>query len=418
MNYTLESSFLEDEAFGTMLWAEKLLAGFVTGPDDRLGLNKCSPSEKKLIKLLCRAFLVEYLETPQRCYVQKTRDSRTPFITIKDMLTQKKIAKHFSAFDAKFHDNRADFPCEFLAFESNPVDKEGLSKASAKPTNKEVSQHEMSLHSVHSRGSSISSESRSKRGSEIWKRIKPADSDDGSVRDNRDSRDNDSDSRQERDSPHHSKKSSINGKIDNKENLGAGERDPHQSIGVELNNPGANINHIKQFASADFAEKLKPQPSTQQAPPLARSRPRDGTPGEDQPLLHAVPDRAKLERVKWVRKPVDDVTRLPSIYHILFAVLEQTDAPAFSTAASKLPGLAALKLVAKLGAFLVMDSEFSAQQAFEQLSEAFLLFPLKEVPKSVQNDALRTEICFMEGIRPQKTTAVAERFIYRHLGFK
>ena len=131
-----------------------------------------------------------------------------------------------------------------------------------------------------------------------------------------------------------------------------------------------------------------------------------------------MPDRAKLEKVKWVRKAVDDVTRLPSIYHILFAVLDDAESAPFKSSASKLPGLSCLKLVKKLGAFLMMDSEYSAQQAFEQLVPTFLVYPLKEVPKSVQNDALRAEICFMEGVRPQKTTAVAERFIYRHLGFK
>ena len=52
---------------------------------------------------------------------------------------------------------------------------------------------------------------------------------------------------------------------------------------------------------------------------------------------------------------------------------------------------------------------------FELLESKFMTFPLKEVPQPIKTDMLRGEICFMEGIRPQKTTIFAERFVNKHL---
>ena len=56
MNYTLESSFLDEDNLSTIIWSEKMLTDFVQSLDDKLGLNKCSPQEKKVMKILSKAF--------------------------------------------------------------------------------------------------------------------------------------------------------------------------------------------------------------------------------------------------------------------------------------------------------------------------------------------------------------------------
>lgn len=38
------------------------------------------------------------------------------------------------------------------------------------------------------------------------------------------------------------------------------------------------------------------------------------------------------------------------------------------------------------------------------------------MPNRIREQEFRSELCFMEGIRPKKTIAVAERFIQTHLG--
>lgn len=113
---------------------------------------------------------------------------------------------------------------------------------------------------------------------------------------------------------------------------------------------------------------------------------------------------------------MDDDSRLPSMYHILFAVLDIADQPTF-LAATKKAGQRA-KLVEGLGGFAICDSEAKAESLFHELTPRLLVYPLKEVPRPIRNDQLRNEICFMEGVRPQKTTSVANRLIYKHLGFK
>lgn len=159
MNYLIESSFLNSETFGTLLWAEKMLSNFVTASDDKLGLNKCSAAEKKVMKVLSKSFQIEFVEGGGKTYLQKTKDSRCPFLTIHDYLTPEKVEAHFPNFKAKFHDNTTSFPCEYRPYQSQAVQREDMPRVNQKPTNKEVSQHEMSQRSMHSRGSSMSSES-------------------------------------------------------------------------------------------------------------------------------------------------------------------------------------------------------------------------------------------------------------------
>jgi len=137
-------------------------------------------------------------------------------------------------------------------------------------------------------------------------------------------------------------------------------------------------------------------------------------PIKSQPF-HAIPNR-EFERVEWSRKITDDTSRLPSMYHILFAILDSADVPVF-TAAIKQAGQTA-KMVEGLGGFAICESETKAEALFKELSPSMLIYPLKDVPKAIRNDQLRSEICFMEGVRPQKNTSVANRLIYQHLGFK
>lgn len=132
-------------------------------------------------------------------------------------------------------------------------------------------------------------------------------------------------------------------------------------------------------------------------------------------MTHAVPIR-DFEKVSWTRKIIDDDSRLPSTYHILFAVLDPSDEAVFQAAVKKFGQR--LKLIEGLGGFAICESEAKAESLFLELSPKLLVYPLKEVPKAIRNDQLRSEICFMEGTRPQKTTSVANRLIYKHLGFK
>ena len=161
MNYILESSFLNDETFSTILWAEKMLANFVHSTDDKLGLNKCSPNEKKVMKVLCKSFQVEYYEDSTKCYLERTPDTRAPYLTIHDLLTKVKIDKHFYSFESKFHNNVSSFPCHFKTYKSIPVEKEDFPRLGQKPTNKEMSHHENSHQ--HSRTSSLSSNKESSK---------------------------------------------------------------------------------------------------------------------------------------------------------------------------------------------------------------------------------------------------------------
>lgn len=160
MNYLIESGFMDDDSLSTILWSERLLYGFASGVDDRLGLNKCSAAERKIVKVLSKCFQVTYVESPDKCYLQRTPDTRCPYLTIRDYLSKPKLEKHFASLAHKFQSNVDKFPLEFKSYSKLP-ETESFLKFEHKPTNKEVSQHEMSLHTVRSRNSSVSSESRS-----------------------------------------------------------------------------------------------------------------------------------------------------------------------------------------------------------------------------------------------------------------
>lgn len=113
---------------------------------------------------------------------------------------------------------------------------------------------------------------------------------------------------------------------------------------------------------------------------------------------------------------MDDDSRLPSTYHILFAVLDEGDVATFTNSVKKFGQR--LKLIEGLGGFAICESEARAESLFHELAPKMLVYPLKDVPRPIRNDQLRSEICFMEGVRPHKTTSVANRLIYKHLGFK
>lgn len=143
-----------------------------------------------------------------------------------------------------------------------------------------------------------------------------------------------------------------------------------------------------------------------------------GTASKKHKPFHAIPCREQLEKGTWTRKVIEDGSRLPSMYHILFAILDKDEEKAFLEAVNSYNKTIKVKMVHNLGAFAVCSSEAEAEALFNKLESKFKTYPLKDVPKSIRNDQLRSEICFMEGVRPQKTTSVAERFIYKHLGFK
>ena len=156
MNYLIEQSFLKDDSFETVLWAEKMLADFVSSQDQKLGLNSCSSAEKSIMKEMCRAFQIKYVDENWRVFLEKTPDSRAPYLTVRDLLTPAKIKASFTQFDKKFHDNSAHFPCEYVGFKAK-ASTEAFQKMAQKLTNREVSQQE-SIYSGPSRRSSLSSE--------------------------------------------------------------------------------------------------------------------------------------------------------------------------------------------------------------------------------------------------------------------
>lgn len=130
---------------------------------------------------------------------------------------------------------------------------------------------------------------------------------------------------------------------------------------------------------------------------------------------HSIPHRS-FEKVTWNRDVKGDTSRLPSMYHILFAILDESDVDFFISNIKKVGQ--SFKLIKNLGGFAICESEEKAAILFNELNSKLFVYPLKEVPKEIRNDQLRSEICFMEGVRPKKSTNIAERFIYSHLGFK
>lgn len=171
-------------------------------------------------------------------------------------------------------------------------------------------------------------------------------------------------------------------------------------------------------------EILRPRKSSEQLQDAGQSKktevsdtPTKKKKSQQSPPTHAIAAR-DFERGQWVRKSTqEDLSRLPSVYHILFVILDNAQEEQLQATLQKYP-VQSTKLIKRLGAFLVCDSEKKAEELFHVLNKEFWVFPLKEVPRQVKVDQLRSEICFMEGVRPPKSTVAAERFMYKHLGFK
>ena len=134
------------------------------------------------------------------------------------------------------------------------------------------------------------------------------------------------------------------------------------------------------------------------------------------PAEHAI-SKKDFPKIDWKKCPRADLSRLPSLHHILFVVIDSEQETNFFEILKK-PKKVRVKYINNLGAFLICESESLAFDLFHHIKEHFYVFCLKSMPKEIKIDALRGEICFMEGVRPQKTTVVAERFIKRHLGYK
>lgn len=140
--------------------------------------------------------------------------------------------------------------------------------------------------------------------------------------------------------------------------------------------------------------------------------------GDSQPEnSHAIPSR-EYKKAKWTIPKRADLSRLPCLNHILFIILTNEESKQIlEVFESDMKGLR-LKRVFNLGMFVICETESLASKWFHKLIDDYHVFPLKHVPGQIKMDALRGEICFMEGVRPKKTTVVAERFIKRHLGYK
>lgn len=136
MNYKIESSFLNDENLGVMIWAEKMLQKFVISKDLRLGLNNCSKEEREIIKAFCKSYFIRFCEVSDKYFLEKTEDSRAPFLCLRNYLTKKKINKHFKKQRHKFFDNADEFPRSYRFYKSE-IRKESLFPFK-KVTNKEL----------------------------------------------------------------------------------------------------------------------------------------------------------------------------------------------------------------------------------------------------------------------------------------
>lgn len=141
MNYTVESSFLEDDNMEIVLWAENILNKFIASTDLRLGLNKCNSQEKKVIKHLCKSFFLQYTGKRKNTFIEKLPDSRAPVLTFLDYMTDKKMKNHFSVKESMFFDNLKEFPKEFQRFKT-PVQDDYPSMRNKKMTNKELEDKE------------------------------------------------------------------------------------------------------------------------------------------------------------------------------------------------------------------------------------------------------------------------------------
>jgi hypothetical protein len=399
MNYSIESGFLDDDSLMTILWAEKMLSNFIGSGEWKLGLNKCSNVERKMMKLLCKCFLVEYVDNGVKCYIEKTVDSRCPYLVVKDYLTSHKMNANFTILTNKFHDNTNVFPLEFAGYQSTMASRDEFLKNVPKPTNKEVSMHEMSM---RSRASSNSDDSKS---------LSNMDSQDYSKFNLKINADKMTKNKEPDTQQTQAPEEQLNSKP---EEVAVKPEAPKEmeEIVSEQNNEG-KTSDVKTTGANE--ETKGPEAETE----LKKEEKEETTPSEivkKKKKEHGIVDR-NFEKPKWTKNCVEDKSRLPSVYHILFVVIDRPQEKEFLQIFAKKTDVL-VKYVKLLGAFVVCHSEFIAKSYFELLSSDYLVFPFKDVPKEIQNNQLRCEIGFMEGIRPQKTTVVAERFIYKHLGFK
>ena len=120
--------------------------------------------------------------------------------------------------------------------------------------------------------------------------------------------------------------------------------------------------------------------------------------------------RAEISR--WLSSKDEDFSQLPGVEHILIKLGSTTDL----LENVKLEKIR-VKEVIGLGVFLICNNEKMAKDLYKKQESRFLLFPLRFLPNRIREEEFRSELCFMEGIRPQKTIAIAARFIQTHLGF-
>jgi hypothetical protein len=116
---------------------------------------------------------------------------------------------------------------------------------------------------------------------------------------------------------------------------------------------------------------------------------------------------------------VEDGTRLPTIKHILFAVVPPWKEKEFLLMKKKEMRIGLyVKYVKNFGAYIICQSVKDAKHWFYRIREFYLVYPLEQVPREIKVDMMRSEYIFMEGVKPETTVTVAERFIKRHLGIK
>lgn len=129
---------MNDENLDILIWAEKMLHKFINSKDRKLGLNKCSKEEKEIVKILCKSFFLNYHDTKEKSLIEKTEDSRSPFLTLHDYLSTVKINKHFKKIDHLFYTNIDEFPKKFKHYKREVVENEIFMEQ--KLTNKELSE--------------------------------------------------------------------------------------------------------------------------------------------------------------------------------------------------------------------------------------------------------------------------------------
>ena len=139
MNYNIESGFLNEEISKIILWAENMLVEFVQSSDERIGLNRCTSKEKEIIQILSKCFMIEYRSLGAKNFIEKTKDTRCPYLCLKDYFTLYKLKRFFEGWHKRFYDNRNEFPKEFQSFKTPPESLNSYEKVTRhKLTNREV----------------------------------------------------------------------------------------------------------------------------------------------------------------------------------------------------------------------------------------------------------------------------------------